>query len=84
MASSSPEDAAFLDAQARESKVPLINALWSIPIPIILAFTGLRFYIKLRGRKIGITLDDCFILLASVGFSLSIRVAAVEDMSTIE
>ncbi len=68
MSSYTKLDDATLEAQRRESRVVLVYVLWSIPIPFIIIFTGLRLHVKISARRLGFTLDDLLIVFASVRY----------------
>ena len=63
------EQLADLEMRRDEDRTNEIRAAYIAPIPVILISTALRFWAKRMGRN-KITLDDCFIVLASVGYSL--------------
>ena len=53
-----------------ESRTTTVNVCYSIPIPIMLLFTGLRLFIKLRpSSKNDMTFDDYMIIFATVYLS---------------
>ncbi|KAJ5248960.1 hypothetical protein N7468_000411 [Penicillium chermesinum] len=57
-----------------ESRTTTVNVCYSIPIPIMLLFTGLRLFIKLRpSSKISMSFDDYMIIFATaVSITLAI------------
>lgn len=61
----SPEELAYLQAHADDSRVPEIHWVYSVPIAAATISTGMRLWAKRYGRN-GITLDDYLILTATL------------------
>ena len=68
----SPEELAYLEAHKHDSRVPEIQWVYSVPIAAATISTALRMWAKRYGRN-GITLDDYFLILATVCLPIPIR-----------
>jgi hypothetical protein len=61
----SPAELAYLEAHRHDSRINEIHWVYSVPIATATISTALRLWAKRVGRN-GITLDDYFILAATI------------------